>query len=91
MAKTLTVHGGERLQQRSIPPVMIEYLERFGSEVREGKSYKLFFDHAARRRLHHHLGRLFRDFERWTNVYAVFNDQGQMVTAGYRTKGFNSP
>ncbi len=89
MTNALTLHGGERLQKRSIPPVMIEYLERFGSEERCGKAYKLFFDKAARKRLQHHLGRLFRDVERWLNIYAVFNDQGLMVTAGYRTKGIN--
>ena len=90
MTNSLTVHGCERLQQRSIPPVMIEYLERFGSEVRDGNSYKLFFDHAARKRLQHHMGRLFREVERWLNIYAVYNDHDEMVTAGYRTKGLNS-
>ena len=44
-------HAAERLQQRAIPPVMVELLERFGSEMRCGKAEKLFFDKAARKRL----------------------------------------
>ncbi|MGB6534546.1 MAG: hypothetical protein WBF58_01130 [Xanthobacteraceae bacterium] len=48
---SITHHAAERLQERAIPPFMVELLERFGSAMRCGKAEKLFFDKAARKRL----------------------------------------
>jgi hypothetical protein len=46
---SLTHHAAVRLQQRAIPPFMIELIERFGSEIRCDGASRLFFDKAARK------------------------------------------
>jgi len=47
---SLTHHAAVRLQQRAIPPYVIEFLERFGTGARCGGADRLFFDKAARKR-----------------------------------------
>jgi hypothetical protein len=84
-------HAATRLQQRAIPPFMLELLERFGSEMRCDGAERLFFDKAAVRRLQRHMGgrRSLRHVEPWLNVYVVIGDNGRLVTAAHRTKRFN--
>lgn len=86
-------HAEVRLQQRAIPPFMVELLERFGSEMRCGGADRLFFDRAAIRRLEQHFGdhRSLRHVEQWLNVYIVVGDNGRLVTAAHRTRRFNRP
>jgi hypothetical protein len=86
-----TRHSGARLQQRAIPPFMVELLERFGSEMRCGGADRLFFDKTAIKRLQRHMGgrRSLRHIEPWLNVYIVIGDNGQLVTAAHRTQRFN--
>jgi len=83
---SLSRHASVRLQQRAIPPYVLELLERFGSEARCGGASRLFFDKPARRRLARHMGgpRGLRHVEHWLNVYAVIGDNGQVVTVGHR-------
>jgi hypothetical protein len=86
-----TFHAETRLQQRAIPPFMVELLERFGSEMRCGGADRLFFDKVAIKRLQRHMGgrRSLRHIEPWLNVYIVVGDNGRLVTAAHRTKRFN--
>jgi hypothetical protein len=83
---TLTQHAAVRLQQRAIPPYVIEFLERFGTEARCGGADRLFFDKAARKRLERHMGgpRALRHVEPWLNLYVVIGDNGRVITAGHR-------
>jgi hypothetical protein len=85
---SLTRHAEARLQQRAIPPFVLELLERCGSTIRCGGADRLFFDKAARKRLERHLGgsRSLRIVEKWLNVYAVVADHGGVVTVGHRSK-----
>ncbi|GJE53065.1 hypothetical protein GOFOIKOB_6141 [Methylobacterium tardum] len=82
----MTIHAQERLQQRAIPPLVIELLEEFGSIERCGHAERLIWDKAARRRLARHLGgeRGLRMVEPWLHVYAVRSDDGHLVTAAHR-------
>jgi hypothetical protein len=88
-----TRHAEVRLQQRAIPPFMVELLERFGSEMRCGGADKLFFDKAAINRLRRHLGgrRSLRHIEPWLNLYIVIGDNGRLVTAARRARRFTRP
>jgi hypothetical protein len=88
---TFTNHAKVRLQQRAIPPFMIELLDRFGSEMRCGKAERLFFDKAAVQRLKCHMGghRALRHVERWLNIYAVIGDDGGVVTVAHSSRRFN--
>ena len=90
---SLTRHAEVRLQQRAIPPFVIELLERCGSTMRCGGADLLYFDKSARKRLERDLGgaRSLRLVEKVLNVYAVINDNGRVVTAGHRSKRINRP
>ena len=46
---SLTQHAAMRLQQRAIPPIALELLERFGTEERCGGAVRLIFDKPARK------------------------------------------
>jgi hypothetical protein len=86
----VTNHAQQRLQQRGIPPFVLDLLEEYGSEMRCGGAERLFFDKAARRRLAAHFGRT-RDMaaiERWRNVYAAIGDNGRIVTVAHRRRRF---
>jgi hypothetical protein len=82
-----TAHAAQRLQQRAIPPFVVELLEYCGSELRCGHADKLFFDKAARKRLRKRLGgeRGMRLFQRYFNVYVVIGDDGRIVTVAYQS------
>jgi hypothetical protein len=86
MAHALTRHSQERLQQRAIPPLMVDFLHAFGASLRCGGAEYLFFDKTGRRRLQAHLGgaRGLRAVEPWLNVYAVVGDNGRIVTVAHR-------
>lgn len=85
-----THHAAERMQQRSIPPIIVEFLERFGSSMRSGGADRLFFDKAACRRLRAHLGgeRGLKPISKWLNAYIVISDDGQLITAARQTGRF---
>ncbi|WP_461656726.1 hypothetical protein [Methylorubrum aminovorans] len=81
----MPIHAQERLQQRAIPPLVIELLEQFGSPIRTYGAERLIFDKTARRRLTRYLGGL-RMIEPWLTVYAVVADDGCLVTASQQRR-----
>jgi hypothetical protein len=89
----LTKHAMQRLQQRGIPQMVIELLERFGSSMRCGGAERVFFDKPARRRLQAHLGgaRGLRAIEAWLRVYIVIGDNGQVITVAHQQDRFVRP
>jgi hypothetical protein len=85
-AETASTHARRRLQQRAIPPMMIDLLLDFGATQRCGGAEHVFFDKAGRRRLQAHLGgaRGLKAIESWLNVYAIVGDNGRIVTVAHR-------
>jgi len=81
-----TAHACRRLQQRAIPPHVVELLERCGSFQRCSQADRLSFDKAAKKRLARYLGgnRALRLIEPWLSVYAIIGDNGRVVTVGHR-------
>lgn len=86
----LTSHAKVRLQQRGIPPFVVELLERFGSSMRCLGAERIFFDKSALRRLTSHLGgaRGLRTVDEWLGVYLVVADSGEIVTVAHRRGRF---
>lgn len=84
----LTRHARARLQQRAIPPIVIELLDRFGTSVRSNGAETLFFDQSSQKELRRYLGghRGLRLIEGWLDVYMVVADGGPVITAGHRTQ-----
>ena len=81
-----TSNAARRLQQRAIPPHLVDLLEQCGSVERGIQADMLIFDKAAKRRLTHHLGgkRSLKLIERWMSVYAVIGENGKVITVGHR-------
>lgn len=90
---TLTQHASARMQQRAIPPMVLDLLDRFGSTVRCGGAEKLFFDKASRKRIKEYMGgnRAIRHIEPWLDVQMIVGDSGYVVTAAHRTKRIRRP
>lgn len=82
-----TRHAQARIQQRGIPPLIIDWLLKYGcssSDHRGGERF--FFDRASRKALAHDVGDVIvRKVEQYLNAYMVVV-AGELVTVGYRYK-----
>jgi hypothetical protein len=87
----LTKHGAERRQQRSVPPVVIDWLLAYGIRTTAGGGLQqVYFDKNGRKKLQHDVGMwAYGRLEEKLNVYAVVAADESIVTVGYRTKRRN--
>jgi len=82
---TLTTHAATRTRQRAIPPIVIEWLLRFGDQRWSRGAAVYEFDKDSRRRLRRHVGRrLFTAIEHLLDAYVVMGEGGCIVTVGWR-------
>ena len=82
----LTRHAAIRCQQRSIPPLIREWLLQYGNEVQAHGAVKRFFDREAKRRLAADVGAKVVDrLGDLLNLYLVEADS-KVITAGVRTR-----
>lgn len=83
-----TRHAQARMQQRGIPPLIVQWLEAFGEEQHDHNgSVILYFSKRARRRLEQNVGAApVRRLSEWLNAYVVISSDGAIVTAGMRWK-----
>ena len=84
----MSKHCNQRMQQRSIPQMILDLLLDFGSAHRSHGADCLVFDKAARMRLRRHMGgnRGLNIFEPWLGIYAIVGDDGAVITAGHRLR-----
>jgi DNA-binding NtrC family response regulator len=81
----LTAHAATRRQQRAVPPIVIEWLIRFGAQRWSRGAAVYEFDKGSRRRLRRHIGRrLFASIEDLLSAYVVIGDDQRIVTVGWR-------
>ena len=82
-----TKHATRRMQQRGIPELVIDLLQRCGTWIRCKGADRLIFDKAAIKRLKRYLGdsRAVAAVERWLDVYAVIGDDGVLITVAHQT------
>jgi hypothetical protein len=82
----LPMHAAERMQQRGLPPLVIDWLHNYGHEHHDHLGgVILYFDKRARRQLERAVGREpVRRMKKWLNAYAVVGGDGRLVTAGHR-------
>jgi hypothetical protein len=82
----LSRHAETRCQQRSIPPLIREWLHLYGAEHRTHGATKRFFDRAARKRLAADVGaEVVSRMGDLLNHYVVESDT-HVITAGVRTR-----
>ncbi|NEX23641.1 hypothetical protein G3480_25770 [Thiorhodococcus mannitoliphagus] len=84
----LTKHAQFRMQQRAISESVLDLLYAYGREIEQGKAGTLvYFDKCARDRIKKDTPRkTFARIEPKLNAYAVEDDDGAIVTVGYRYK-----
>lgn len=86
----LTQHARQRIQQRSIPRMVVDWVIEFGcSEPAGNGAKKYFFNKPARHRFRRYAGVLFSTLERHLDVYVVVDSEGSVVTVAHRTERIN--
>lgn len=87
MVKSLHAQG--RLQQRGIPPMIVDLLMQFGTRISSGDGTEIcFFDRRARKHIHAYVGGLFSRMNEQLDAYAVVSGE-KVVTVGTRYKKLN--
>lgn len=82
----ITKHATDRIQQRGIPPLVIDLLIKFGSSEPAGDgACKIFADKRARRQIKAFAGPLARAIDPHLDVYVVLGAKGNVITTAPRT------
>ena len=86
-----TRHADARLQQRAIPPILLDWLIAYGVRAPAGDGCEcIYFDKQGHRRLQRDLGAwAYGRLEPKLDTYAIIGRDGMVVTAGYRVKRVN--
>ncbi len=80
------------MQRRCIPPIVVEWLDRFGSRTRHKGAEVRFFDKRSRRALERHLGSaVYRRVEDYLDTYAVIGEGRQVITVAHRQQRLKRP
>lgn len=88
MGLTFTHHAEARLNQRGVPPFVVELLDRFGAVRRSHGKEKVYFDNRSKKALRKFFGgaRGMRMIEPFLDVYAVLSEDGAVITVGHLQK-----
>jgi len=73
------------MQQRHLPALIVDLLQRYGQSRYQNGATVLFFDERGQQRAQHELRQALARFDKLRDAYLVeANDSGQVVTIGYR-------
>lgn len=83
-----TRHASIRAQQRGIPPMIDELLDRYGQEAHDGHvAIVLYLSKDSVRRMERDFGRRpVARLREWLDAYKVQTVDGQTITVGHRTR-----
>lgn len=79
-----TKHARVRMQQRGIPELMVDLLQRFGNRQQVVGGTVVYFDNRARRKADQYTGGMLSRGGKWTNAYLVTANDGSIITVGHR-------
>jgi TPP-dependent pyruvate/acetoin dehydrogenase alpha subunit len=83
----ITKHAQARMQQRNIPPLMIDLLYRYGREQSQDGATLLYLDKKGREHARDALLDITRRFDKLGGTYLVEgSDSGDLVTIGHRRR-----
>jgi hypothetical protein len=89
---TKTRHASHRMQQRGIPPLVVDWLLTFGHMRHDHRgAIVYYFDKHPRRNLERAVGRrVVAHLAQYLDAYAVSTTNGDnVITVGYRRRRFN--
>ncbi len=84
-----TRHAQVRMQQRRVPPLVVEWLADYGACRSSSRGVEVrFFDKKARKSLSRTVGSpLIKQLSKYLNAYMVIDCcYARVITVGYRTK-----
>lgn len=83
-----TRHGSIRAQQRGIPPMIDELLDRYGKEEHDGRgAIVVYLSKDSVRRMERDFGRRpVAKLHEWLDAYKVQTVDGKTITVGHRTR-----
>ena len=78
-------HARIRMQQRGVPPLIIEWLLQYGAMVYDHQGARIrYFDKESRKRIRKEKGDIaLRRFHELLDCYAVVSEDGTVVTVGH--------
>jgi len=87
----LTKHSSERMQQRAIPPLIVDWLMAYGATEYDHHGAEIhYFDKKARRQLERDFGGLIvRRLDDLLDTYLVVGTDGGVITVGHREQRIN--
>ncbi len=81
-------HAARRVEERAIPPLVVELLVRYGHAVRRRGAWCYAFDKASRRRLKAAIGKpAYMRLEDLLDAYVLVSDDKEIITAAWRLDG----
>ena len=84
-------HAERRMQQRGIPPLLVDLLYRYGREQPQCGSTVLYFDKKSRKHARKALEDMIKRFDKLGDVYVVeAGDGSTTITVGHRLQRFKS-
>jgi len=88
-----TKHAAIRMQQRAVPPLIVEWLSEFGAEAHDGRgAVRRYFDHKGRKRLESAVGSVVVErLNEYLDAYLVEKLDGTVITVGRRTRRIGRP
>lgn len=83
----ISKHAQVRSQQRGIPHLVIDLLNRFGTEATATDGARIvFFDKSSKRRVRAYSGQIARSIEDFLDTYILKSDTDTVITVGHRIK-----
>ncbi len=84
----MTTHAATRQQQRSIPPLIMDWLTGYGTACHDHRGAEiLYFDKRSRKTLARAVGEtVVSRLAGWLDTYAVISGDGAVITVGHRYK-----
>lgn len=82
----VTSHARVRMQQRGVPPLILEWLLQYGATAYDGHGARIrYFDKHAKQQIRRAKGDVvLRRLHELFDSYAVVSEDGAVVTVGHR-------
>lgn len=80
----LSKHSQNRMKDRGIPPIVIDWLEQYGAIESQNGAEFIYFNQRSLKRLARYTGGFSNKFDKLKNIYLVRGSNGIIVTTGYR-------
>lgn len=82
---SLTIHAQRRMQERSIPPAVIDALLDFGERrPAGGGAESIYFTKRTWQHFATYVGRAIKGYERYRNCYLIEGENGSIITPAFR-------